>query len=98
MTLKEIRKSIARNLGMLSSDNDTIIEGNITKAGLDDEINRVYIEVISQALLSQNSDDFTVEAQNNTFRASFVVANISTTTKILTANSSVFGLVILFIF
>ena len=91
MTLKEIRKSIARNLGMLSSDNDTIIEGNITKAGIDDEINRVYIEVISQALLSQNSDDFTVEAQNNTFRASFVVANISTTTKILTANSSVFG-------
>jgi hypothetical protein len=91
MTLKEIRKSIARNLGMLSSDNDTIIEGNITKDGIDDEINRAYIEVIAQALLSQNSDDFTVEAQNNTFRASFVVADINTTTKILTANSSVFG-------
>ena len=91
MTLKEIRKSIARNLGMLSSDNDTIIEGNITKAGIDDEINRVYIEVISQALLSQNSDDFSVEARNSTFRASFVVSDINTTTKILTANSSVFG-------
>jgi hypothetical protein len=91
MTLKEIRKSIARNLGMLSSDNETIIEGNITPAGITDEINRVYIEVISQALLSQNSDDFTVEARQNTFRASFVVSNISPTTKILTANSSVFG-------
>jgi len=91
MTLSEIRKYIARNLGMLSSDNSTIIEGNITKAGLDDEINRVYLEVIAQQMIYKSGQDFTVESRQNTFRAFFTVSAIDVPNKKITSTTSVFG-------
>jgi len=91
MTFSQIRKYIARNLGLLSSDNETIIEGNINKAGLDDEINRVYREIICQQLMTKSPDQFTVESRINTFRDSFTVASVDTINKQITSSTSVFG-------
>lgn len=91
MTLSDIRKSIARNLGMLSSDNSTIIEGSITKNGLEDEINRVWIEVVCQALMAKSSNDFTAEAKTNTFRDLFTVVAVDLTNKTITSSTGVFG-------
>jgi hypothetical protein len=93
MTLKEITKSIARNIGQLSSNNETVIEGQITKAGLKDEINRIYQEIICQTLMNKSDQDFTVEARANTFRDSFIVASVDVTNKLINSTTGVFGTV-----
>lgn len=90
MQKKDIRKAIARNLSILASDNETIIEGQITKLGLDEEIDRIYIEVIAQYLCNINPDDFTVEARKNTFRGVFIAVGINSE-NIITSVTGVFG-------
>jgi len=91
MKKKDIRKAIARNLNILASDNETIIEGQITKLGLDEEIDRIYIEVIAQYLCNINPDDFTVEARKNTFRDVFTAVGVDTVDNIITSVTGVFG-------
>jgi hypothetical protein len=91
MTLNNIRKAIFRNLGQLSSDNETIIEGLVTKGGVDDEINNYYREIIAQELMARNGQDFTVEARNPTFRESFTVASVDVDNKFVTSTTSIFG-------
>lgn len=91
MTLEQIRKSIARNLGLLADDNTTILEGLITKAGLDDEINRIYRDEICQMLMAKHSDEFTEQARSNTYRTYFTLSAIDAVNNIITSNTGVFG-------
>jgi hypothetical protein len=91
MTLSEIRKAIARNLRLLADDNETVLEGQITKAGLDDEINRVYIEVIAQQLMAKSSQDFTVEARANTYATTCIVASVDMVNNYINSSTGVFG-------
>jgi hypothetical protein len=91
MTFKEIQKAIARNLGLLASDNETIIEGAITTNGIRDEINRVYKNIVLPRLIATSPDDFAVIAEQNTNRASFTVASVDTVNKLLVSTTGVFG-------
>lgn len=91
MTLKEIKNAIALNLNIRSSDGETLLEDRFTSDDLTDQINRVYREIIAQLMIKKNSDDFTVTALGQTYRANFTVASIDTTNYLINSTTSVFG-------
>jgi hypothetical protein len=58
MTLLEMRRAVADNLGKLSSDGLTVVEGIVTSAGIDGYLNRVYREEIFMLLSDKYPEDF----------------------------------------
>ena len=91
MVAEQIIKSACRNLGILSTNNETVIEGIITQKGLLDELNRIYTNQVCQFLMSKSRDEFVVEARHPTYRQDFIVQSVDLGSKTLVASTGVFG-------
>jgi hypothetical protein len=91
MTVNEIIKSACRNLGVLSSDNESIIEGPITRVALLEELNIFYLNFLNQFTSARSSDDYLTECITYTYRDVFTVISVDTVNKTVTAPSPIFG-------
>lgn len=82
MTLGEMRIEVARNLGLLSSDETTIIEDSrVTAQGITNKINQIYIDNIAQVLMNKYTHDFENESgQLPTYSESYSILSVTGTT------------------
>jgi hypothetical protein len=91
MTAEEIIKYAARNVGILSTDNQITREGLITREGMLDELNRIYLEIVGNYLIDKFRDELNVEARSSLYKGVFTINNIDFLTNILTASQGAFG-------
>jgi hypothetical protein len=90
MTYLNLKKRIAENLGMLSSDDSTIISGTVSSTGIANKINDVYREILFPLLSDKYPADFEqVTYPLSTYTATGTVSATSTGTT-LVATTSIF--------
>ena len=91
MKAEEIINYAGRNLGLISSDNTRFIDGAVTKAGMLDELNRVYLYSVCQHLMMKDPDLFIAESRKELYRATGTVSAVDTVNNTLTVSIGIFG-------
>jgi hypothetical protein len=91
MTFENIKKRIADNLGVLASDDSTIVSGIFTETSIGNKVNDIYLEVLFPYL----SDKFPQEFEQTTYPVSTYTAtgtvSASSTSTTLIATTSIFA-------
>lgn len=80
MTLTEIRKRVASNIGYVDSSGDVLTGKNITSTDIDNWINDRYLDDLLITLATQYPEDYERIAKTTFYKAAGTIATISDTT------------------
>ena len=90
MQLTTLRVNIAENINQLSSDGSTVVEGQVTSAGITRHLNQIYLDEVFQVLADKYRQDFEQDTYpQGTYTATGTVDATSTGTT-LVATTSIF--------
>lgn len=85
MTLQDMKYRVAENLGVLSPDGATIVEGLVTETGIENRLNDVYREELFTLLADKFPDDFIQTTfPTATYTSAGIVDAASVTTTLVT--------------
>ena len=90
MTLANMALRVAENIGILASDNATVIDGRVTGAGIRNKLNDIYIEDLFPLFSDKFADDFMRTTYPLPSWTATGTANVSSTGTTLITTTNVF--------